>query len=363
VSNFDVVRFAIVALLLLMPDCAAAQIARLDEHQQRVDTVRRRLASSDPKEVAWGAFTVASYQLTALGLLQELRPDLIAALERTTAAQNAPALPWLLDAIVQTRTQVPASTLAPHVDRYPVQTMLAFRDATGDVNSILIAQLATVSGDRWYGAANLLLDHHSPRFAAALLDTTRLRLVVHLVDKPADNTKPGEIITGGSGGGAGVADGMGMNYAGFPPTVEYRFAYEWPDAIVASTGPVTVHYSRHIHDQYQFGVAWPTRGGPTADERLRYLQSLTSDRYAQPWRFTREVTVPWRDDQDALREARDSAEELQHQYDFMLRALVSAGALTDEERKARGTAPIDIEVDDRRSDRGRALPTLIPRQR
>jgi len=94
-------RLAMFVLLVLTQGIASAQFARLAEHEQRVETVRHQLQSSDPREVAWGAFTAASYQLREVG------SDLAAALDRPPSGGDQSAvISALLDAAVQTRALI-----------------------------------------------------------------------------------------------------------------------------------------------------------------------------------------------------------------------------------------------------------------
>jgi hypothetical protein len=350
-------RFAIFLLLVASPRLAAAQFERNTEHGQRVDAVRRQLQSSDPREVAWGAFTAASYQL------REVSSELAAALRRLpTGRDQSAVISALLDAVVQTRAPTPAETLDRYWERWPVQSVFALRDATGGRDAVLLRRLSTSKGYAWFAAANLAVTLKTPGVASELLRQITLHLVVDAVDARPDSESGVSTIALDPSYGMSIGDSLGQNTTGYPPSVEYRFvgtpATQLTSAIV--TGPFPVYYMREVHDEYSFGTATYETGGPSDDFRLRYLALMSRGGLSAAWPATSSESVVWKDSEDFRRHVVAAEERLRQRYRLLLADLLATSALSPAEAQEVGTPDIVVELRDRRSAPSPPLPPLVP---
>src|SRR5215471_3000891 len=202
-----------VGVLAVTCEIAAAQPAQTVNDATRSAT--RLLQSSDAKEVAWGAFTAAQYDLGSAV------PLLIAALQRdrsTDADTHGLTELAILDALVQLRAQVPADLLRSSLGRWPIATLVLLKDATGDPDAMLLERLRVTTDSEWQAIGNLLLRSKPPGLAYRLLEGLRLELTVYVTDQPHV----------GFGGGMGTGTERGCNAAnavpGFPPLADYEFA-------------------------------------------------------------------------------------------------------------------------------------------
>jgi hypothetical protein len=354
-----VVRIAIAVsvLLVLAPAVGRAQIPRIVEHQQRVEAVRRQLRSADPKDVAWGAFTAASYQL------REVSAELAAALARLPSGGDQGAvISALLDAVIETRAPIPAETLDRYWEQWPVQTVFAFRDATGARDAVLLRRLSTSKGYQWFAAANLAVTSRLPGFASQLLRQVTLRLVVDVIDPPNDSgllvLAP---VTVGMDGMA-IGDGIGQNTAAYPPRAEYRFAGTAVTPLTgdALSGPVTVYYTRQLHDEFQFGTASYEIGGPSDVDRLRYLAHMSRGGIRAAWPATSSESVTWRGSEDFRQRVDAAKETIRRRYRTLIADLLATSALTSAEAEPFGEPSVDVDVRDKRSSPSTPLPSLAP---
>jgi len=350
-------RLAMFVLLVLTQGIASAQFARLAEHEQRVETVRHQLQSSDPREVAWGAFTAASYQLREVG------SDLAALLDRPPSGGDQSAvISALLDAAVQTRALIPAETLDRYWERWPVQSVFAFRDATGGRDAVLLRRLSTSKGYQWFAAANLAVTLKTPGFASQLLRQVTLRLIVEVVDPTRDSGLTVESPVVSSEYGMAIGDGLGQNTAGYPPCAEYRFVGTAAARLTSAvlSGPLTVYYTREVHDEHTFGTATYEIGGPSDDSRLRYLAHMSRGGIRAAWPATSSESILWQDSNDFRRRVTAAEEEFRQRYRMLIADLVATSALTPMEAEQVGDPDLAVELRDARSARSTPLPSLAP---
>src|SRR5262245_40496214 len=217
VSNARRLCGLVVVFVSLAASNAEGQPGAIWQTQRRglTEQARTELQSNIPKDVAWGAYRAAQFQLG------ELNTELARALAAPPAAadpERFAMMSALLDAAVSQQTPVPAKVLRTLWKGWPVQTALLFPYATGDDRTaVLLDILDNSSGFEWKAAANLLAAAKAPGFAPRLLQKLRLTLSV-------DVSELGNKGQGGSiGGGIGVGDGIAVNPDGFPPMAWYRF--------------------------------------------------------------------------------------------------------------------------------------------
>jgi hypothetical protein len=230
------------------------------------------LQSNDPREQAWGAWYAGRDHLTQfVPLLQQLVTQHVSGLSLSEIA----AVDVALDALIQMRQGLPSSALRSVFERRPEQALILAGFATrddGEVDELLFEVLRANDYDRWFAAANVLLQRRTFGLASAIINNLRLTVHVHVT---SDNS-----LTGGSGSGSGGAMGVGCGgrgaAPGLPPWANYRLGTSaQPGLVVMSTGPIPVYYQRIVAPAGSTPSANSVhRAGPTADDRLRYLAWL-----------------------------------------------------------------------------------------
>ena len=173
------------------------------------------------------------------------------------------------DALIQLRAELPAPLLQRMPDSLRTQRMILLTMAGPDAEPQLVAIVDRESGQRWFTAANVLVQRQSPAVARLLM--RGLRLKATLVVSPAGNVLHGEggrSVMVGDGGGGGIAQG-------FPPVAWYRFSSARPGAVVLSTGPTPTYYTRDVSPAGTTpAMSTFDDGGPTDDDRLAYVGAL-----------------------------------------------------------------------------------------
>jgi hypothetical protein len=284
--------------------------------------VSRLLRSADAKDVAWGAFTAAQFHVV------EAAPLIAEALARPVAgddrARSATELA-LLDALVQLEARVPAATLQPLVDRWPVPALILMANATGDRDAALLPLVSSTTGPLWHAVANLLVGNKPRGFAARLLTGLRLTLTVHVT------TDPNSLLEGGLSGG-GEHMGPGWSAPGFPPLADYRFSIEQPGATVLSVGPRRVYYARRMMKEPVFAHSnYSSPTGPDVSDRVLYLNTLINRQNVL--REHTDRSIVWKSPREfceSLAEARRSVESA---YRSVIQSLVFSGQLTEDESR------------------------------
>jgi hypothetical protein len=311
----------------------------------------RRLGSSDPRQVAWGAFRAAEYRIV------ESVPDLLKVLEAPPYGvrwDQEAMIAAVLDAAVQLDARLPAGVLRSYYERWPTQTLILLGQATDGV-PVLVDLLRTARGYRWYTLANLALQARAPGFAAELLSKVQFTLRVRVVIEDR-----GSGIGGGSFSG-GVGDGIGVNPAGFPPNAFYRFeGSAGRGFVVLASGPRPVYYSRAIYYQPQFPTSYTEISGPTSSERIDYVSWLLSFQGSgRPGLRTEQThSIQWGGPDDFVRRVSGFHDELVRSYERLVSALLRAGQLTGTEAEAIRTPRVELSVVDERLDRSQPLPAI-----
>lgn len=321
------------------PPTSQAEIAR---------QVQRLLASTDAREVAWGAYDAGAYQLTeAVPALQRILDAPPATADRDRLALTDA----VLDALIQLHAHLPAPLVLPHVALRPVQTLVLLTVAT-DRDPALMHLLTTTSGWRWYSAANVLLQDKDPGLAPHLLATLTLRVTVTVFD--------GERTLGpGRAGSIPGGEHSVENPPGYPPHARYDFDMTPnPGVVVLAPGPRTVYYSRKITtdipDTFHDLAIAPA---PNDADRIAYLQAMLGPGDETRLQADTSVPVRWSTSDALVRQVEDSRREIERRYQAMLGVLVRAGRLTRDEAAAL-PSPIDVRLEDQRKDKSVPLPSI-----
>ena len=332
-------------------------------HAQRAPTpadVRARLHSAVPAEVAWAAFDAGTYQIV------EAIPDLNAVLESPPAALPlerdflaAAALDALihLDGALAIRIQkanVPSAILERYYDRWPVQTLILLGRNGAAADAILSRLLPGARDEAWFAIANLLIPRAPVGLAAEVLRGLTLNLQIAVADR------------GSSGGvssrlGRGIAhgDGIGEQPRDFPPHAIYKFELAaYRDAIVLSTGPHIVYYSRQVISMFQFPISESTTGRRTAEDQLAYLSAILRRTGSAPALQARtSVEVQWETASKLLARVAMERKKIADEYNQTLNLLIDSGRLTADEARVLPLA-LNVTVEDLRSNRRQPLPDV-----
>ena len=147
-------------------------------------TLRENLASTQPREVAWAANTIAQQKH------YELLPDLAALVDRWKTApvdDSAPVTPdtasmeAVADALIQLEAKLPAATVMHLYPQFPAQTIILLSHSPDNSDALLEIFRTTPWRDLWLAAGNLLVKKPPPGFVRSLLagvvDTFDFRVV------------------------------------------------------------------------------------------------------------------------------------------------------------------------------------------
>lgn len=343
---------ALVAAIAFTGGIAGGQTQPVQTLPEATATANRLLQSSDAKEVAWGAFTAAQYQLTST------IPLLVTALQREFPADADPhagSKVAILDALVQLHARVPAEVLRSFLPRWPIPTLILLDTSTGDRDGMLLERLGVTGSFEWQAVANLLLQDKPPGFAFRLLDGLQLRLTVYVSDEP--NRGFGSATGGGSEHGCMA----GSVARGYPPLADYAFAVAGPGATILSVGPNVAYYVRRV-------LTPPTipcdhtgdiAEKPSGFDRVRYLNALVKPSEI-PLRDSTDATVLWSTPEQFQQDVSWQRKVVADQYRTTLALLESAKRLTEDEAAA--LAPhVTTTVRDVRTNKSEPLPELSDR--
>jgi hypothetical protein len=337
-------RVVCLLTLYLVATASIAAQARSADEQRRLEAIRVGLRSDDPRRVAWAAFDTTADQLAAV------REDIALALERfKSTAANATPIPWLLDAAVQAKAAVPATTLRAFWNQQPVQSALLFPYATGNRDETLVKLLAESEGAAWFTAANLLVGHRVDGLAAELVKRVRFHVTVYVTDVPN--------VVFGDGSGMSIGSTVGGQEPGFPPFPLYRFVPPYHAAArVLLDGPRTVYYQRDVRDT----GGWDEYGvnPPTNDEISKYLASITKAAVGlTPLPERAQRTVLWENAGQFQTEIDSIRNPLFRIYQQLVRALVDAGVIMPADALGPDRA-VTVQFEDHRRDRSTPLPSV-----
>jgi len=330
------VKIAVAACLFVTVPVGAAAQAPPAASPSDIN-LPRLLEAPDPQSRAWGAW------IASRDGVRGLIPTLIRTLERALEPGSGTSrLEWLVavvvaDALIQLGAEVPAPVLQRLPDSLRTQRMILLTMAGRDAEPQLVAIVDRESGQRWFTAANVLVERRSPAIARLLL--RGLRLNATLVISPGGNVLGGQV---GSTLGT-VGDGAGGVAQGFPPVAWYRFSSARPGAVVLSTGPTPTYYTRDISSA-GMSPAMSTfdTGGPSDDDRLAYVSALLPS--PSPIRRSHEsFSLAWTTQAAVDAEVERIRADLRRRHAELVRRLVASSLLSEEHARAL-TVNIDVTV-------------------
>jgi hypothetical protein len=323
----------------------APQPPSFTELARQVDT---QVDSSDPLDVAWGAYHAGVYHLTSA------IPRLTRILESPPAMdarERRALLDVVLDTLIQLKARLPATLLVDYANEWPVHTFALLARAS-DRTAVLLDLLVKSSGFQWYSAANMLLEDRAPGLAAHLLSTLHLHVTVTVHDSDLRS------FAGSIGSSIGVGDGIGQTPPAYPPHAEYRFEIaSRPGVFVLAAGPHTVYYSRTITTEFQYGSSELRISGPSDADRIAYVRAMLGPGNNTMLRADSHESVQWTTAEALIHRIEELRREIERQYRTMLGGLVERNLVTADVG-ASLSPQIDLQLFDRRRNPDVALPTI-----
>lgn len=247
--------------------------------------------------------------------------------ERIDGEPWHPLVDYGLDALIQLRAALPPDLLARIVEERPVEGLILLSHVDdGSADGVLLRTLARAQSHEWFAAANMVVRRRPAGAVAHLLAGLRIAVTITV----SDTGRAGS----GSGFGGAIGCGMYSRQPGMPPWPSYGLTSD-ADAgdVVLALGPTPVYYQRWVSAA---GVG-PSRGGltidgPTAADRLRYVEAMTGRSAAFPDGVHHSVRRNPTLDTAALgaRLRRD----LEHRYAAFVRDLVATGFVSPAEAAA-----------------------------
>jgi len=315
------------------------------------------LKSESLRDKAWGAHWAADCQITALAgdigaELARLRPDQLARL--VWDSEGFWVARAMLDALIQLRQPLPAPVLEAIARGYPAEaSILMLRNAPE--NQLLLAALRSRPGPvEWIAASNALARMRAPKFAATLLSELDFTDWAFVSDT-------GEALAGGMAGSILGGSPTMRVPSGFPPIGVYRLTTQAaPDKEMVSDGEMPVYMQRTLLEPgVERTLPWPAEGHCWQCLRIAYLAELghvskpevehavephTWVKWTNLLQVSAAITQALGDQQNALRQ--------------LARALTGAGALAPAELDT--SLPVELKINDQRSDRSAPLPSYPP---
>jgi len=318
---------------------------------EEVEHALRHLDGVSPQEVAWGAFHAAEHRIAAAvpRLLEHLRR------EDPDDVERLPLRIALLDAIVVLDPPVDAATLLPHAKGlllHGVVTVLARHvERHGDA-CLALFRRSDPRTTTWVALGNALAAHHTPGFAAAVLDGLTLTVAVRVFD-PADPIRDPP---------AGTVCGCGRYPvpAGWPPTRLHRLFRRSEERTggIEFLGRHPIVSERCGRDDRDVWTCSSVESSGAAPDEVRLGWLAAWGCVPPTLEAVTRLDVAWVSDRDYLRRvvaARNRRERA-------LRTLWSAVARvapTEVVARAASRPRVHVAVEDRRADGGRRpLPPL-----
>jgi hypothetical protein len=163
---------------------------------QTPDDLRTNLASGQPRDIAWAAYSIARQGR------QDLIPNLAAIIatyqagplkDRNSVPPEVAAIEAVADALIQLEARLPAATIMHLYPQLPAQTIILLSGAPDSTAALLGIFQATGSRDLWLAAGDLLAVHPPvpPEFARSLLGGFVAKFVFWVVPQ-SDKTEYGD---------------------------------------------------------------------------------------------------------------------------------------------------------------------------
>jgi hypothetical protein len=192
---------------------------------QTPDDLRTNLASGQPRDIAWAAYSAARQGR------QDLIPNLAALVvsHQAGSRKGANSVPpevaaseAVADALIQLEASLPAATIMHLYPQFPAQTIILLSRSPDSAAALLEIFRTTHSGDLWLAAGNLLAARPPvpPGFARALLSGIVANFVFWVVPQ-SDKTEYGDGRSGCASDFLMVPD---KAFADWPKTRMYQLA-------------------------------------------------------------------------------------------------------------------------------------------
>lgn len=325
--------------------------------------VLAKLASTEPRERAWGACEAGSRGVAAAIPALEA---LLGAAPETATPDEQHVLRCALDALIRLEACVPASLLLQHENRFSVAVLvLLARDPVANQDVLhehlarTLAQEPSAFSLQAVACGNLLLAQRAPGFAALLLARLELTLTVQVVaaDSPTFH-----------GGSRSLGSGSGDFFArvpdGFPPYVAWALDDDAAGGgALLADGPQPIYVVRR--ERADSGVLpGTTRCSIDLLGTLRaWLAALLGEALETfALRSSGSLRVPWTGVDAYVQQVTAAREGLLTPWWQTARRLRAAGLLTPDEVRAL-TPRLTVVVVDHRPQAREALPPLPPSAR
>lgn len=287
--------------------------------------VRALLSSTKTLEIAWGAWLAG----------ESGKPDWTQTLEEKLAAQltqdrfvedGEVAIDTLSDALIRLKAKPSPALLRSLFYHRTPEALILLSHLGPAANDVLLEALGGSKEYEWVGAANLLLANHAPGFVVLLLRDLQLRaeLVVCAKEPSCIAGPPGTL-------GPGFLDGIrGRIQPERPPWPAYTLSNNGSSLL--ADGPIKIFYNRMVNMEGldPRPVSRRTIPTPTATDRLNYIAAAAPGVTLGIQAFEQRRIV-WKDDDTVKAEEKSFYEDILARYAALLRKLVAAGVLTDEE--------------------------------
>jgi hypothetical protein len=315
------------------------------------------LRAASTLEKSWGAHWAAVCRLR--GLAGEIATELARADPETLAKSVWDSEPFwmahsMLDGLIQLRQPLAEPVLESIAKGFPVEAtilMLQFPEAN---RQLLAAIHAHSGGAEWVAASNSLARMRAPGFAATLLAEIPLSQWV-VVSDTGDAPERG---TAGSLASGGPTVRVPPN---FPVVGMYRLTGQRsPGDELVSDGSVPIYSHRiPLEPGVKQILDYPAEGYCTRCLEIGYLAELSGVTRAEAahvveWR----TAVRWTNLLEFGAEVSRGLTDQETALNHLAGLLISAGALGRAELQR--PLHIEVEIDDRRSDRSVPLPRYAP---
>jgi hypothetical protein len=315
------------------------------------------LRSGDLPTIAWGAWSVASNRLVAC--TAELQAQL-ASLAKVDPARRELMVGYLLDALIQVDARVPVDQLRPFFDQRKLRAqLLILLLRSGDEVRVTLRRWFRAEDDpMWSMYGNLLAKARDGEFATAVLSCP-----VHLKVSAVDQAIPAE----------GLVDidevvlhparqraiwSLHTLAAGYPPFASYVVSDlrtdRNPGSFLVGDGPMVLRALREVHPSM---MEWLEREAGSNRGRVygwlaEMLRNRAPDRLLEHDQW---VMVQWSGADAFLAAVRERRAEIERDYRALVTACVAAKLVDPAAAKDR-LPRIELQFDDRRSDRSVPLP-------
>lgn len=316
----------------------------------RIEHLRKELAAVEPARRAWAAWEISDAKV------RELAPDVLAALRSTVTSVEGDerkfALRSILDAAIRldVRPTVADLTSLSAIGSFDSQVLVLVSRAPAEHLPVL--ELLHEKS-QWIGkvAADNMIAASAPARAVELLRPgARVRILVRVKDR---NHGPDEkYVSFGSSCGSSRVPG------GFPPTVLYELVDRpRPTVEVIANGPRPIGVRREVDTKRWIAMSAENTQFDWHEHSLDLLRWIAGDR-ADTSALSSHVTLEhgWTNADAYLAAVGPEIRSRHDAWSKLVDALVTVGALPNDRRPTE--PPIDVEVEDVRSDRSIPLPEL-----